>query len=110
MNLNFLRLLHYTIFRFLRFVTPLCLMLLAGCADDPSWHGHDHDHDESRSLSCASYENAYHECDVDGRLLKVRLRERRSASHCEYDRSWGWSRHAVWVDKGCRADFDIVVD
>ncbi|GAA0905325.1 hypothetical protein GCM10009552_11570 [Rothia nasimurium] len=106
MYVTFVRVLHY--------LSLLGLILFAGCAADPGWRGHDPDHGrdrgESKGLSCASYENAYRRCEVDGRLLKVRLRERLSVSECEYGRSWGWSRHSVWVDKGCRADFDILVD
>ncbi len=88
------------------------LILFAGCAEDPQWHDgrHGRGRGEVQTLSCASNENAYRQCDVDGRLLMVRLRERQSVSQCEYGRSWGWSRYGVWVDKGCRADFDIVVD
>lgn len=102
----------FTLSRILHYLSLVGLILFAGCAADPKWHDGDHGRDrgESRGLSCASYENAYQRCNVDGRLLKVRLRERLSVSECEYGRSWGWSRHAVWVDKGCRADFDILVD
>jgi hypothetical protein len=94
------------------YVSLVGLILFAGCAAEPQWHDgrRDHGPGEVRTLSCASNENAYRQCDVDGRLLKVRLRERQSVSKCEYGSSWGWSRYGVWVDRGCRADFDIVVD
>jgi Protein of unknown function (DUF3011) len=98
--------------RVLLYVSLVAPIVVAGCAADPQWHdgGRGRDRGETQTLSCASNENAYRHCDVDGRLLKVRLRERRSVSECEYGRSWGWSRHGIWVDKGCRADFDIIVD
>lgn len=98
-----------------RILLPIALValaFLAGCAADPQWHDdrHGHGRGETQTLSCASNENAYRRCDVDGRVIKVRLRERQSLSKCEYGTSWGWSRYGVWVDRGCRADFDIVVD
>ncbi|ULU24458.1 DUF3011 domain-containing protein [Dyella terrae] len=104
MYLTFSRVLFYT--------SLLGLILFAGCAADPQWHDGDRGHGrgETQTLSCASDSNAYRHCDVDGRLLKARLRERRSVSKCEYGSSWGWSRHGIWVDKGCRADFDVLVD
>lgn len=98
--------------RILWYVSSLGLVLFAGCAEDPQWHDgrHGHRRGEAQTLSCASNENAYRHCDVDGRLIKVRLRERQSVAKCDYGISWGWSSYGVWVDRGCRADFDIVVD
>src|ERR1041385_4511792 len=34
----------------------------------------------------------------------------RSDARCQEGYSWGRDRHGVWVDHGCRADFEIVSD
>ena len=31
----------------------------------------------------------------------------RSGSACTYGSTWGWDKHGVWVDRGCRADFEV---
>ncbi|MGC1549013.1 MAG: DUF3011 domain-containing protein [Rhodanobacter sp.] len=93
-------------FRYSAFVL---LMLLVGCAvgpDERSRHG-DRYHGEISELTCASYGNAYRRCDVPGRMLRARVLQRQSVSRCEYGESWGWGRHSIWVDKGCRAEFEV---
>lgn len=65
------------------------------------------DDDRTRTLSCASEGNAYRRCPVDGRVTRVRLRQRLSVADCDYRESWGWNRDSVWVDKGCRAEFEV---
>src|SRR6266542_2593923 len=37
----------------------------------------------------------------------VRLVNQRSESACVEGRTWGFNRNSVWVDRGCRADFEI---
>jgi hypothetical protein len=32
----------------------------------------------------------------------------RSESDCVFNRTWGYDRERIWVDRGCRADFEIV--
>jgi hypothetical protein len=32
----------------------------------------------------------------------------RSESDCVFNRTWGYDRDRIWVDRGCRADFEIV--
>lgn len=58
-------------------------------------------------FSCASTESKYRECQlpVDGR---ARLVKRRSDAPCIEGRSWGQRGDRVWVDDGCRADFEVV--
>ena len=38
----------------------------------------------------------------------VRLVRQTSKSPCDQGRSWGYSRHKIWVDKGCEGDFAYV--
>ncbi len=37
----------------------------------------------------------------------VRIIRQRSESDCIYNRTWGYDRRGIWVDRGCRADFAI---
>src|SRR4030095_3856624 len=37
----------------------------------------------------------------------VRLVNQRSGSACVEGRTWGFNRNSVWVDRGCRADFEV---
>jgi len=37
----------------------------------------------------------------------VRLIRTLSDSACIKDRTWGWDRSGVWVDRGCRAEFSV---
>jgi hypothetical protein len=37
----------------------------------------------------------------------VRLVRQLSSSDCRKDRDWGWDRTGIWVDNGCRAEFEI---
>jgi hypothetical protein len=40
-------------------------------------------------------------------LRNVKLARTLSSQPCIQNRSWGWERRQVWVDNGCRADFDL---
>lgn len=64
---------------------------------------------EEFEFSCASIDGKYRECQlpVDG---VARLVKRRSDSPCVEGSSWGQRGDRVWVDKGCRARFDVVRD
>ena len=37
----------------------------------------------------------------------VRLIRQRSDADCIYSRTWGYDRSRIWVDRGCRADFEV---
>ena len=39
---------------------------------------------------------------------QVQLLKQRSDSACRQGYSWGYDRRGIWVDHGCRADFQIV--
>jgi len=57
-------------------------------------------------FACASKDERYRECQlpVDGR---VRLVKRKSDAPCTEGRSWGQRGDRVWVDRGCRAVFEV---
>jgi hypothetical protein len=46
-------------------------------------------------------------CPVDTRDGVFIIRQR-SQSDCVFNRTWGYDRDQIWVDRGCRADFEVV--
>src|SRR6202140_2349007 len=46
-------------------------------------------------------------CPVDTRDGVFIIRQR-SEADCVYNRTWGYDRDRIWLDRGCRADFEIV--
>ena len=57
-------------------------------------------------FNCSSTEGKYRECQlpVDGR---ARLIKQKSDSPCIQGQSWGQRGDRVWVDRGCRAKFEV---
>ena len=62
---------------------------------------------ESFEFTCASRDERYRECQlpVDGR---ARLVKRKSDAPCIEGSSWGQKGDRVWVNRGCRATFEVV--
>jgi len=60
------------------------------------------------SLYCASDDFFRHFCSLDVRG-EVEIVRQRSEAACIYGRTWGYVGNAVWVDRGCRADFAVRV-
>lgn len=58
---------------------------------------------------CASGGYRYVACDMGGMVLNAELVRKASAAACTEGRSWGFSGTTLWVDKGCRADFRVLV-
>lgn len=46
-------------------------------------------------------------CPVDTRDGVFIIRQR-SEADCVFNRTWGYDRSRIWVDRGCRADFEII--
>jgi len=42
-----------------------------------------------------------------GNIESVRLSKRLSDRPCRQGRSWGYDRDRIWVDDGCRAEFEV---
>lgn len=57
-------------------------------------------------FNCASLGSAYQECQlpIDG---TVRLVQTYSASRCDEGSTWGQKGDRIWVDRGCRAAFEV---
>jgi Protein of unknown function (DUF3011) len=57
-------------------------------------------------VSCSSNDNRRNWCNVDTRG-GVRLYKQKSDSPCIQGRTWGYNRNGIWVDRGCRAEFEV---
>ena len=57
---------------------------------------------------CGSTDGRYQLCRVDIGRGSVRLIRQLSRSACTQNQTWGFTREGVWVDRGCRARFEII--
>jgi hypothetical protein len=73
-----------------------------GGSGGPEWGGWG----QNYNVYCASDDGRRNRCPVDT-SGGVRIIRKRSDAACEFGSSWGWDRHGIWVDNGCRADFEI---
>lgn len=60
-------------------------------------------------VTCESKSSKRVECSMDTRG-EVRIVKQLSNAACVEGRTWGLSKHSVWVDKGCRAVFASRID
>lgn len=60
----------------------------------------------ARTVRCESQDGRMRICDF-GRAREVRLVRQLSRSECREGYSWGWDRHGLWVNHGCRAEFSV---
>ena len=62
---------------------------------------------ESRKLiKCESLDRRARRCDGDTGS-GVRMVKQLSKTECVEGRSWGYDAHGVWVEGGCRAEFEL---
>jgi hypothetical protein len=59
-----------------------------------------------QNFYCESGDGRRHYCS-EGARGEVRLIRQRSGSPCIFNRTWGRDQNGVWVDRGCRADFEV---
>lgn len=60
------------------------------------------------TFRCESNDGRWRECPADLRgRLDVRLVRQLSDRQCIEGRTWGWDRNSVWVNEGCRAEFEV---
>ncbi len=57
--------------------------------------------------TCSSNDMKRHFCDM-GPFRDARLVNQRSGSPCVRGRTWGIQGNSIWVDRGCRADFQLI--
>src|SRR3954449_1177810 len=62
---------------------------------------------QSTFITCSSDDMHRNYCDV-GPNSGVRMVRQRSDARCTEGSTWGASRNQVWVDRGCRADFEVL--
>ncbi len=77
--------------------------------DDRPWWDRDGER-ETDDITCKSKDYGYKRCKVDGRIISIRLRDRKSSAPCRRGESFGFERDYVWVDKGCAAKFDVTFE
>ncbi len=78
-----------------------------GRDDDGAGRRRDDDSDNlPRQVTCESKDNRQVECAMNTRG-DVRLVRQLSKTACVEGRTWGLSRHSVWVKDGCRAVFGL---
>ncbi len=63
----------------------------------------------TKSIRCESDDMNYRFCPAGGNVRTVRLVRQLSGTACSETRTWGWKADGVWVDKGCRAEFEVTV-
>lgn len=80
-----------------------------------SGNGRDNDRDgrdggggsRAQSIYCASDDGRRHTCAINTNGGAVRLLNQKSGSNCVQGRTWGVNNAGIWVDRGCRADFEV---
>jgi hypothetical protein len=68
--------------------------------------GRDRDRDRANIVTCASNDNRRSFCEADTRGGVTLLRQH-GDRQCREGSTWGYDRRGIWVDRGCRADFEI---
>ncbi len=62
---------------------------------------------DTQRIRCGSHDGKYTYCRVSGRVTDAWLVHQNSDRPCREDRTWGWDNGGVWVDDGCRGEFDV---
>lgn len=62
-----------------------------------------------KTLRCESNDEGYKFCAADGSVRRARMVRQLSGSACTETKTWGWKSDGVWVDKGCRAEFEVTI-
>ena len=57
------------------------------------------------TITCESFNNEYHHCYADTKG-RVTLKQQLSSRECRKGSTWGFDDTGVWVDRGCRAEFE----
>jgi len=60
----------------------------------------------ARTVRCESPSYRYHYCSVRT-YGDVHLERELSFRSCQHGRGWGYDQRGIWVDRGCRADFEV---
>ena len=60
----------------------------------------------AQTVYCESGDMKRHWCS-EGIGRRVQLIRQRSKARCVRGRTWGIDQSGIWVDRGCRADFEV---
>src|ERR1700730_1254799 len=63
---------------------------------------------EALRMSCASNDFHRHVCAADT-SGGVQMVHQKSEAKCIQNSTWGYDKNGIWVDHGCRAEFEIAV-
>jgi hypothetical protein len=78
-----------------------------GASDrDHGYRGDNYASGQGQVVSCSSDDMHRHYCQADTHG-GVELIKQHSDSSCQQGRSWGFDGRGIWVDHGCRADFQV---
>jgi Protein of unknown function (DUF3011) len=83
----------------MRAVVALAMLALVVPAAPPAWAARG-------TIRCESRNNSRNFCRVDTEN-NVSLRQQLSSSPCQRNRTWGFDGSGIWVDRGCRGEFDF---
>ena len=61
----------------------------------------------SQVVTCSSDDMGLHYCNLSGPARSIRMVRQRSGSACEQGRTYGLRGNQIWVNRGCRADFEV---
>lgn len=73
---------------------------------DPDERGAGRRGDSRPLVRCESTNQRYRHCRADTER-GVQLYRQLSKNACRYQETWGYDRRGVWVDQGCRGDFQL---
>ncbi|HEX6773150.1 MAG TPA: DUF3011 domain-containing protein [Acidobacteriaceae bacterium] len=62
---------------------------------------------KAQTITCSSDNGQRNYCPANTKGADVRMVRQRSDARCTQGYSWGYDRHGIWVDRGCRADFIV---
>jgi hypothetical protein len=60
---------------------------------------------QGQIVTCSSNDGRRNYCSINGR--DVVMRRQISGSACIQGQTWGSDRRGLWVDRGCRAEFEV---
>jgi hypothetical protein len=60
-------------------------------------------------ITCESQNKQYNECHLSGQITNAFIVKRLSTSSCEQNSAWGYDSQMLWVNKGCRAIFEVTL-
>lgn len=61
---------------------------------------------QGQTITCSSNDGKRNFCSANT-SRGVRMINQRSGSPCTKGETWGYNQNAIWVDRGCRADFSV---